>query len=184
MLVLVMICLTVPAWAEDFNKMEVFGGFSAANLGNEKHFGWQGSFAYNATEQLGLVADFGGLYKTTKGTGFEDKEKDHSFLFGPRLNARAMRTTGFVHFLVGGTKSNITEKVGSTTTKESLSGFTTGIGGGMDVKATDKISIRILQIDWLPTHIGVNKALGIDKAFWSNDNIRLGFGVVVGLGGK
>jgi hypothetical protein len=52
--------------------------------------------------------------------------------------------------------------------------FATALGGGLDVKATDRISIRVVQADWLGTH-------------YSDDlqsNVRVSTGIVFHFGKK
>ncbi|MBI4479403.1 MAG: hypothetical protein HY651_05225 [Acidobacteria bacterium] len=158
--------LTPMVQAQDAPKAEVFAGFSVLSVkfdGSDREalYGWQVSIAGNPTPVLGLVADFAGHYKSIEG----EKVKVHEFLFGPQINARAEKANGFVHFLLGGIRAS-----GGG---ESENGFGLGIGGGVDVKAGQNTSIRVIQFDWVPARF---------NGEWSRDVVRFGFGVVFGGG--
>ena len=154
------------AQAQDAPKAEVFAGFSVLSVkfddsNREGVYGWQASVAGNPSPAFGLVADFAGQYKTIEGV----KVSVYEYLFGPRINARAEKANGFVHFLLGGAHFS-----GGG---ESESGFMLGIGGGVDVRVSPNASIRLLQIDWLPARF---------QGEWSRDPVRFGFGIVFGGG--
>jgi len=158
--------LAPSVWAQDAPKAEVFAGFSILSVEIEESdrealYGWQASVAGNPTPVLGLVADFGGQYKTIEG----EKVKIHEFLFGPRVTARGERANGFAHFLLGGARAS-----GGG---ESENGFMLGIGGGVDIKAGENAAIRIIQFDWTPARF---------QGEWTRDAVRIGIGVVFGGG--
>ena len=48
-----------------------------------------------------------------------------------------------------------------------------GFGGGVDVSAGDRLSIRVVQADWLPSRF---------SGTWIKNNVRFGFGVVYKIG--
>jgi hypothetical protein len=169
MIVLAAVAVLAPAslWAQDPPKAEVFGGFSVLHISEDgastTPVGWQASLAVNANPKMGIVADFGGEYK--------DGAKLHSYLGGLRYNHRAEKVTPFVHGLLGGTNVSFGGGGGS------INGFTIGIGGGLDYTATDKVNIRIVQFDWLPSRFS---EAGVSA--WSNNNVRFGFGIVFKMG--
>ena len=176
--ILLMICFSLPAWAQDFPKAEVFGGFSVLNvrLDNRETFpGWQASLAVNPSKVVGLVADFSGNYKTVtdveRGVTVNHKVKLHGYMFGPRFNARKEKATVFAHALFGATHFSASDPSGS----EKDTNFSMAYGGGVDVKA-GKVSIRLIQFDWIPIHTGDSG----DK--WETSPVRFGFGVVIPLG--
>jgi hypothetical protein len=47
-------------------------------------------------------------------------------------------------------------------------------GGGIDVHA-GKVSIRVIQFDWVPVRLG-------NDLPWATNNTRFGFGVVIPFG--
>jgi hypothetical protein len=167
----------VQAEAQDELVWEGFGAFSILSLGGEDDsdfdfdreqlFGWQASVAANATPMLGLVADFGGQYRSIDIEGDDDFNiHSYQYLFGPRLNFRGERGGGFVHALFGGFSAG--------NEIDTDHGFGMGIGLGLDVNVNPNFGIRVLQLDWLPNNVGDD---------WNSDVLRFGFGVVFKGGG-
>ena len=144
-------------FAEDAPKTQFFGGLSVLSgkaADRVQAYGWQAGVTENVNSTVGIVGDFAGQYKD--GHYYE-------YLGGPRFHARREKTTLFAHALFGGlTAGNV---VGS------VNGFTMGYGGGVDMVANEKMSVRLVQFDWLPTHI---------NGIWDKNTIRFGFGLVFG----
>jgi len=163
MIMLAAVAVLAPAslWAQDPPKAEVFGGFSVMHISeggaSTTPVVWQASVAGNINPKIGIVGDFSGNYK--------DGGKFHTYLGGLRYNHRAEKVTPFFHGLLGGAR--ISGEGGS------VNGFTLGIGGGLDYTATDKVNIRIVQFDWLPTRLSEG---GVSA--WMDNTIRFGFGIV------
>ena len=155
----------MPAVAQDYPTAEFFSGFSYFNVDTpaaaQSFFGWQSSFSGNLGKTVGFTADFGGQYKSVAGTTLQTYE----YLFGPRLTARGDRVTGFAHVLFGGA----TARAGAA----SESGFAMGFGGGLDVNVRQGFAIRVIQLDYIPEHIG---------GAWGH-NVRVGIGFVFKAGG-
>ena len=155
----VLLLLTVPAWGQDYPRMEVFGGFSYLNSDagtRENFFGWQASISANFNENVGFTLDSGGQYKSVFGITVQGYE----FLLGPRYIVRGERFTGFAHALVG------LEYVRVSGFSDTA--FAMGFGGGMDVNASDRIAIRAFQLDYIPVR---------SSGVWSHD-ARVGAGIV------
>jgi hypothetical protein len=143
--------------ADDVPPTQFFGGFSilsGKNVDRVQAPGWQGGVTKNINDTVGIVGDFAGNY---------NNGHYYQYLGGPRFHMRQEKTTVFAHALAGG----LTAGNGLT----SVSGFTMGFGGGVDMVANDKMSVRLVQFDWLPTHIG---------GAWDKNTIRVGFGLVFG----
>jgi hypothetical protein len=157
-------CSTV---AQEAPKVEVFGGYSYIRANPKGGFvgsngsGWNASAAWNLSSRWGLKADASGYY-CCSGNG----EKEHNFLFGPQYNFRREKANFFVHGLVGMSHGNAP---GFSDTVLAWAG-----GGGVDVRWTDKISLRILQVDYL----GTNYANALQHHF------RYSGGIVFKFGGK
>lgn len=145
----------------EFPKAEVFGGFSILSSGDngnrDQFYGWQASAAGNLNKMAGIVADFAGNYRKESGVTV----KVHQFLFGPQFTTRTEKASYFAHFLLGG----VNARGGGF----SENGFAMGIGGGVDVRASDRIAVRVVQFDWLPNRF---------EGEWSKSEVRFGFGVV------
>ena len=156
--------LALPASAQDYPKAEIFGGFSFASVDDPIDFEWeaflgfQTRFAGNLNKSFGIVGDFGGHYRTFGGRAYE-------FMVGPRFTSRGDTATGFVHAMFGGVNFHSNRLSGT--------GFAMAFGGGLDVNVSKRFAFRVIQFDYVPTHL-------FDT--WEH-NIRLGIGVVFKLGG-
>ena len=168
-------CLVIlsllPAVAQDVPKAEVFGGYSWA--GGNFH-GWNASVTGNITKRLGIVADFSGHYGSELEGSTLVKKDAHSFLFGPRVSFRGKKFTPFVYALLGVTRFHESATINGQKLFDSDTGFSSALGGGLDVKVNDRVAIRVFQIDYFrPNFFGEAHTRG-----------RLAFGVVLHLGKK
>ena len=164
-----LLCFSLASRAQDAPKVEGFAGFSAmavAAEGEGEHaFGWQGSVAGNFHPNIGIVADFGGQYKSIDIEGTDISVRAHEFLFGPQFNARLEKANPFVHVLFGGANG----RAAADSESVSRTVFMMGIGGGVDVNAGDRMAIRLIQFDWLPIHT---------EGEWFNKIVRVSIGIV------
>lgn len=159
------------AMAQNVPKAEVFGGYSWA--GGNFH-GWNSSVTGNVTKRFGIVADFSGHYGNELEGSILVKKDAYSFLFGPRFSARGKRLTPFVYALFGATRFHESATVSGQKLSDSDTGFSSALGGGLDVKVNDRVAIRAFQIDYFrPNFFGEAHNRG-----------RLAFGVVLHLGKK
>lgn len=136
-----------------FARTEVFAGVSALSLGGDPRtqlYGWQAGMTTNFLPSFGIASDFAGQYK--------DGINVRQSLFGPRFNKRWNAQTLFGHALVGTTRS------------AGANALTLGLGGGFDLKASNRFVFRIIQADWLPARSGGN---------WEKDRVRLGSAVII-----
>ena len=174
--------LSIPSFAQEviYPKVEAFGGFSIERAG-ANFMGWQASMNGNITHHLGLVADFGGQYKTVVGVPMNS----YQFLFGPRLLIRRNRVTPFVHALFGGIRNGVgsTTILGVTTPSVSATNLGMGIGGGLDINLSNRLALRAIQFDWTPEHIAGTSIAGITvPGAWATNQVRIGIGLVVKAG--
>jgi hypothetical protein len=158
-------------------RVELFGGFSSlpanvlTDFPRDDSYGFQGSVVVNLNRWFGIVGDFGGQYRTVTDLGsawpgITAETSVYEYLVGPRFAARRGRATLFVHALVGGATGN------AGLAGFSDSNFALGAGGGLDIDVTRRLAIRAVQFDWMGSFVDILE-----------DNVRLGFGVVVKLGG-
>jgi hypothetical protein len=167
------LCLVVlasfPAMAQEVPKAEVFGGYSWA--GGNFH-GWNASVTGNVTKRFGVVADFSGHYGSEIDGPLLVKEDAHSFLFGPRFTFRRKRVSPFVYALFGVTRFHGSATVSGQTFSEADTGFSSAVGGGMDIKLNNRVAVRAFQLDYFrPNFFGEAHNRG-----------RLAFGIVLHLG--
>ena len=92
-----------------------------------------------------MAADFSGAYKSQNGVSFNN----YTYTFGPVVSMRHSESfTPFAHFLAGGFHSSAS--AGGLTGSDG--GFAMMLGGGLDVKVTQRLAVRAVQIDWLSLH--------------------------------
>lgn len=148
----------VSAFAqESAPKFDVFAGYSyvQANPGvtgvDSFHLhGGNASVAYNLTNWLGGVADFGG-YNNGNILGTGKSGTFSTYLFGPRVTYRHFRRiTPFGQVLFGTAHANAAA-FGTTGTQNA---FAMTAGGGVDYKLFDRFSIRPFQTEYLLTRFG------------------------------
>jgi opacity protein-like surface antigen len=176
----IILCFCSSSRAQDAPRVEIFAGYSYLNLdtegaGNRLNMnGWEASAAFNFNHWLGAEGDFSGHYKGNCGGVSELTCKDFSFMGGPRVTYRSNRITGFVHGLFGADNGSLNFQGASV----SDTPFALAAGGGVDYAATNRISIRVAQVDYFMTeHF---KAFGVPH----QNNVRVSSGVVFTFGGE
>lgn len=141
------------------DKIQLFGGYSYMHFGGSPSGslnGWELAGKYKFTDWLGGVADFDGHYGSPSGLS----NSTHTYLFGPEVSFPA-RISPFAHVLIGGAHSTIG---GFTNTS-----FATAIGFGIDSRLTDFVSWRMIQGDYVITHLYGT----------TQNNARLSTGIVI-----
>jgi hypothetical protein len=153
------------------------------------------SVAFNFNRYFGLVSDAGGfndsrLLLTFPGGGpsqsLQVKEGTvFTYLFGPRISYRRHeRVTPFAQALFGGIHaSDILLSGCSACTRPSLpaeNSFAMTAGGGLDVKLSHRIALRLIQAEYLMTNF---EDLSTGKTAIQND-MRLSTGIVLRFGGN
>lgn len=162
-----------------FNDRRSFNGFEAAGV-------------YNFSRYVGAKVDVSGTYRNntqtlafTSGTTnatftSEVKRSAYNVLGGVQVkdNSSEGRLKPFAHGLVGLGHQRINLKNVSCTgvaacpsfiNSSSDNGFSGAFGGGLDVKVSDRVDIRAVQVDYNPVWFG-------DGA--TQHNVRFGVGVV------
>jgi len=139
---------------ETSHKVDVFAGYSYINANPSTssfdtfHLnGGSVSGAYNFTNWLGAVADFGVYANGNIGrTGASSTLS--TYLFGPRVSYRHYRRiTPFGQVLFGTARTNAT----AFETSGSQNAFALTAGGGVDYKFAEHWRIRPLQVEYLMT---------------------------------
>jgi opacity protein-like surface antigen len=163
------------------------GFFFDRELDNDGYHGANVSAVYNVSRYIGLKADFSAAYNrtafnvTVPGSStfaFDTRNSLYNALGGIQIknNSADKRFKPFVHALVG--VGHGRTKVKSVTCPVSVDcsglvgGSETGLagafGGGLDIKLSSHVDLRLVQIDYNP----IKFQDGIQK------NIRLGIGIV------
>jgi opacity protein-like surface antigen len=143
--------------------------------------GGSGYVEYNLNHVVGLVADLGA---NTIGTvnGYALNNTTFTYLFGPRFNWRAGRFTPYVQTLVGGARFSNAYDPGSPSPGLGVSqnSFAAAIGGGVDVRLTDHIALKPIQVEYLMTQLPSQFA-NVNQV---QNNLRYSAGVVLRFGSK
>lgn len=153
-----LLMLTLMPTAAHAQRFDLFGGYTYARFeqqgGDANTSGWATSLTYKLNSYIGLTGALSGNYATlyTQSTSF------HGFYGGPQLSL-PMRYSPFVHVLLGDMHLSMT-----TLTKDS---FSTEVGGGLDIRYNDYLSIRVIEADVVTGTFGSTSSDG-----------RLCFGVV------
>jgi len=154
----VALCLVLlgaaPLFAADTPRLELSGAYAVMHDSDRSEtfpFGWVASAAGNVNTWFGVVAEVGGSYRNCENCqrgpfasqnfrGTDLHLKVHTFLGGPRVASHALSAiTPFGQVLFGGTHvSGGIEWDGALNT-----GFTYQPGGGVDVRVTPKVGIRL-----------------------------------------
>ncbi|MBZ5658438.1 MAG: porin family protein [Acidobacteriia bacterium] len=180
----------IPLMAQDTPKAEVFGGYQYLHTGtihvsgvgdipdsSQSFNGWDANATYYFNKNIGVQGDFSGSYATFD---FFDLGNASSHVYtytgGPvvALNAGG-KVNPFVHALFGGIRLSSSQSGLSV----SLNGFTTMVGGGVDVKVAPRIAFRLIQADWVYFHFGSTTIAGTSfPSLSGSKNVRIATGIV------
>lgn len=198
-----MYLLPLVARAQNAPQVAVFAGYSYLRAHDSlsqglNQSGWEGSVAYHLTQSFGVVADFSNHYGTNARvfSPLGAAGKGLTFLFGPQYTYRkSPRLAPFAHSLWGGMRvsqlmlSTSSVSPGGAIGLEPGPGCTTiicyraetvfamAVGGGLDVKATNHVWIRVFQADYLRANL--TNANGTSAA---QNDFRASAGIVFRFG--
>lgn len=137
--------------------------------------GFNTSLFYNFTPHVALGGDFSGAFGSDKSGTTDISLHRFTYLFGPQFNVFPNdKVKIFVHPLIGGVHDTTKSSFGTSSDSFSANAFAMAFGGGVDVRVTPRVSVRVFQADYLPTHFG---------GAWQN-NFRISTGVVFRFGGN
>jgi hypothetical protein len=168
---------------EGLPKIEVFGGYQYLHIGgnSSSYFsdsqgfnGWNASAAYRLYKYLGVEGDFSGVYASPEGVSTHI----YTYTGGPLVSAGIGPIQPFAHALFGGVRLTPSANDVSVT----WNGFTAMAGGGVDAKVLPRISLRVIQFDWVYYHFGSKNFFGQNfPSFSGSNNVRISTGVVLRL---
>lgn len=118
--------------------------------------GWEASLSRQFSPSLALRVDASGDYGlATSGFPVNGRTRQYLLLAGPEFSWHS-RISPFVHALAGATKQSVTASGNSflITFPDEQWGFAAAVGGGFDARITPRFSIRIVQGDYVITHLG------------------------------
>lgn len=187
-----LIALSSHAFAQEAPPVEIFAGYSnlRPDRGGRLHgggsmHGWNASVTVRVARWLEIDSDLSGHYgrqsfsAEISNSGFPENilvsansdTNIHTFLVGPRLSYRGnKKLTPFVRSLFGVSRigTDATIRTGPLAVDSAFAdlGFAFAFGGGLDVKLSESIGLRLIQADYLVTNFGGQ----------SQGNVRLSFG--------
>lgn len=166
-----LLILPVSALAQQTPKWEIYGGYSnlTSNI-NASSFnlnGFGASLTENLNSWFGGVLDFSTHYGTDAGF----KTNDQTLMYGPVFSYRKnSKIVPFAHVMAGAMRGG-PEYLGISKPEYEIGVMA---GGGLDVKVSPRVSLRLIQVDYLMSRFSSAR----------QDNMRLSAGLVFTLGKK
>jgi opacity protein-like surface antigen len=202
---LILCCVPLAgAQSADRSRFEFFGGYSVLRIDYEPDpidprtqiptivafapkqtlNGFNASATVNLTGGFGLTGDFSGHFKTRSvadvlGGRISNHVRIFNLLGGPQYRFSGnSRVSPFVRALAGVAITRSRLEVPSLNSTDNLSStdFALALGGGVDVRVTDRVAVRVLQVDYNPIFLSSRNELGFGDV--RADNVRFSFGVV------
>ena len=160
-----LLVLTLAAAPRAYSQVELFGGYShlglngaPSNIGSSSN-GWAGGAYLHLLGPWGVEADYSNHYGVSPAipsNGGTYYVPGFTELYGPRFTIALPRIHPFVHALFGtvhGRAETFSLTPGpvpiGTTQRLTQNAFGMAFGGGLNVKATQHIWLRLIQVDYL-----------------------------------
>ena len=147
------------------------GTTSPVDFQNERipHHGVTGEVVANVHRNVGLVGNFSATWANAdfndrlSGRTFNARVARYTMLFGPRVNFRnSSPLIPFAHALFGVQRYNADFKNDDFTCPDTNeTAFAMALGAGLDIRASDRIDIRPIQVDYLPVYFDNRREDGI-----------------------
>jgi opacity protein-like surface antigen len=167
-----------------------FGPNSSVGANYSAEPGFETSIIRNFSKRFGIKGDFSAHFNNESGSGpitactpvcttvtqdFQLKTRVYNFLAGPEFKARnRTRFTPFAHLLAGVAHTSATFTTPGPTLnlrlKKSDNSFAMALGGGLDIRASKRVSFRALM-DYNPVFVN-------DSTSGTRDFVRLSLGIL------
>ena len=177
------------AQSDDYNKVDIFAGFSHNRVdfrdATGDHEGFNGlevAVKGNISRYIGLKGDYS-FHRKSLGFGNSQNFIDanlHNFLGGVELkdNSKETKVKPFAHALIGAAHATVSfdpvvcaQVIGAPcplVVNSSETGFAGAFGGGIDFRLSKRVDIRAIQFDYNPTRFEGE----------TQHNFRVGIGIV------
>ena len=243
--ILILACAPVnfAQGADDYNKTEVYGGYSLGRFKtnvqsasftsgggtetftnlcsgatgdmigpNFQHFfcdrrnfnGFDASITRNLSKYVGITANVTGHFKsqtyidkfTPPGVTQTIANREHlyNFLGGVQIknNSRTARFKPFAHALAGVARYTNRQQQAldlfpqfNFTIEDKVTSFAMKVGGGLDVRVSRRVDLRLFEFDYNPVFAGNRRPQSIAGPFTASftgqraNNYTIGFGIVI-----
>lgn len=156
-----LLLFAVVSAPQAYSQVELYGGYShlglsgtPSNIGSGSN-GWQGGIYLHLMGPFGAEADFSNHYGVSPripADGSRYYVPRLTKLYGPRFTLSLPRIHPFVHALFG-TVHGTAETASGSLTEDA---FGLALGGGVNVKATRHVWLRLIQVDYLRAQFSHN----------------------------
>jgi opacity protein-like surface antigen len=147
------------------------GSTSRVDFNSERiqYNGVSGEVVANVHRNLGLVANFAATFGNAdfhdglSGRNFRARVTRYTILGGPRYNFRNSSVfVPYAHALFGATRYKADFKGDDFTCPDTNeTAFAMALGAGLDIRASDRIDIRPIQVDYLPVFFDNRREDGV-----------------------
>src|SRR5947209_59982 len=163
--------------------------------------GFDGSATYNLSKYFGIKADVTGHFKSDRfvdtgggvTTTVDTREHLYNFLGGVQVknNSKTARFKPFAHALFGAAhytariQQTVTVAAFNSTLENKETSFAMKLGGGLDVRVSRRIDIRLIEFDYNPMFAGDRAISTVQGPFTVSstgkraNNFTIGFGIVI-----
>jgi opacity protein-like surface antigen len=162
----------IPAAAQSDKGVEVFGGYSYSRIDDDffneglNANGAEGAVTFFLTKRFGISADTDvhwtqdlNIQGTPPFAVYQDIHRTrYQVLGGPHFRfVNSTRATPFVHALVGIAHTRLRNQVTGSAIPDDIRWSRTepaiALGGGIDIRASKRVSIRAFQFDYNPEFV-------------------------------
>ena len=142
------------------------------------------------TKRFGLTGDFSAGFQTRPDSfgvaQAESRFSLYNFTGGPQVKFfSAGRVTPFVHALFGVSRRRLKEAaVGAgatsiTSATDSTTNFTMNLGGGIDVRLSQRFDFRLIQVDYNAVFLKDRTIAGVNFPGRTANGVRISVGLVI-----
>lgn len=162
---LLLLGILVASWAslaaaqtDDYHKNEFFAGYSYnrfSDSDSEGEHGLEVAYVRNVSNYVGIKGDFSAHFRRDDIgvlTQINSRSDVYRFMGGVQFkdNSKEGRVKPFAHLLAGGGALRSEVSGAGLNFSSSRGVFAVAVGGGLDIKANDRISVRVGQVDYAP----------------------------------
>jgi len=183
--------ITVAQDSDDINRNEFYAGYlhkrSDDSVFSNGANGYNFGYTRNVSKYIGVRVEAAATFKktlldTTLPDGranFDTRSSFYTYHAGIQIkdNSKSGKLKPFAHALVGVAHDRANFRctpapvcagnVNTFTSKDT--GFSAGLGGGLDLRVNDRIDVRVVQAEYNPVSFGGRRI----------NNFRVGFGIVI-----